>query len=106
MNNRSDQPASDQDPNQDALHYAPRRARDTLRPRGPYPTRRASQDEVDPGRARRFPSGGIRPPPVESLPPPPEPARTFASIALLSLLGFVSVVATAVATFVVTLYLW
>jgi branched-chain amino acid transport system substrate-binding protein len=106
MSNGSDQPASNQDPNQDPLHYAPRWARDTQRPQGPSATLRASSVEAELDPDNPFPSSGMKSTPIRTLPPPPEPARGPFAVALVAaLLSVLSLVAIIAAVVVVTLYL-
>jgi branched-chain amino acid transport system substrate-binding protein len=106
MNNGSDQPAGNQDPNQDPLHYAPRWARDVQRPQGPSPTLRAARVEGEPDAHNRFPLSGMNSAPVQRLPPaPPEPARRPFGVVLVTLLSFVSLVTVIAALIAVALNL-
>src|SRR5262249_39127346 len=106
MNNGSDQPAGNQDPNQDPLHYAPRWARDAQRPQGPSPTLRAARVEGESDAHNRFPLSGMNPAPVQRFPSaPPEPARRPFGVVLVTLLSFVSLVTVIAALIAVALNL-
>jgi branched-chain amino acid transport system substrate-binding protein len=107
MSNASDRPTAAQGP----LHYAPRWARDNQQQRDPSATLPAKtaparlEPELDPDnvlRDRPFPLRDMRSPPVQELPPPPEPARRpFAVMREIALLALVAILA---AVLVVTLY--
>ena len=105
MNNGPDQPASNQDSNQDPLHYAPRWARDTQRPRGSSTTLRASRVEAELDPDNRFPLNGRKSLSEEALPPPPKRARRPFAVVLVTLLSLFSLVTIIAAIVVVTLYL-
>src|SRR3984893_12518980 len=108
MNNASQRPTGTQGP----LQYAPRRVRETQQPRDASTTLPAKTlpyrvDEVGAvsGEAlphRPLPWRGMRAPPVQPVPPPPQSGgRTFATMREIALLSVVAVLS---AILVVTLY--
>ena len=105
MNNGSNQPASNQDPNQDPLHYAPRWARDTQRLQGPSATLRASRVEAEFEPDNAFPSSRVKSTPIRPLPPLSEPARRPFAVAFVTLTSVLALVAIIAGVVVVTLYL-
>jgi len=105
MNNGSNQPASNQDPNQDPLHYAPRWARDTQRLQGPSATLRASRVEAEFEPDNAFPSSRVKSTPIRPLPPLSEPARRPFAVAFVTLTSILALVAIIAGVVVVTLYL-
>jgi branched-chain amino acid transport system substrate-binding protein len=105
MNNGPDQPASNQDANQDPLHYAPRWARDAQRPRSPSATLRASRVEAELDPEHPFPLSGKKSPSIQTLRPPSEPARRPFAVIFVALLSLLSLVAVIAGVVVVTLYL-
>ena len=105
MNNGSNQPASNQDPNQDPLHYAPRWARDTQQLQGPSATLRASRVEAEFEPDNAFPSSRVKSTPIRPLPPLSEPARRPFAVAFVTLTSVLALVAIIAGVVVVTLYL-
>jgi branched-chain amino acid transport system substrate-binding protein len=108
MNNASQRPTGTQGP----LQYAPRRIRETQQPRDASTTLPANTvpsrvDEVgaesdDALPDRPLPWRGMRAPPVQPVPPPPQSGRrTFATMREIALLSVVAVLS---AILVVTLY--
>src|SRR5262249_34905498 len=108
MSNAPQQPTGTQSP----LHYAPRRVGDTQQPRDASTTLPANTvpSRVDEGgaesddvvRDRPLPWRGIRAPPVQPVPPPPQSGpRAFAIIREIALLSVVAVLS---AILVVALY--
>src|SRR5262252_5532714 len=108
MNNASQRPTGTQGP----LQYAPRRIRETQQPRDASTTLAANTvpsrvDEVeaesdDALPDRPLPWRGMRAPPVQPVPPPPQSERrTFATMREIALLSVVAVLS---AILVVTLY--
>src|SRR5215468_5458590 len=108
MNNASQRPTGTQGP----LQYAPRRIRETQQPRDASTTLPANTvpsrvDEVeaesdDALPDRPLPWRGLRAPPVQLVPPPPQSERrTFATMREIALLSVVAVLS---AILVVTLY--
>src|SRR5439155_5113181 len=105
MNNGSNQPASNQDPNQDPLHYAPRWARDTQQLQGPSATLRASRVEAEFEPDNAFPSSRVKSTPIRPPPPLSEPARRPFAVAFVTLTSILALVAIIAGVVVVTLYL-